>query len=910
MIKKTEPAQILIFLIKALVMAVLFLPLLLNSKFFFPFIVPKNISFRILVEVALGLYLILIMFNASYRPKINKLTLSIIIFFGITVVASLLGDNFAFSFWGDYERMSGVFHNLHLLAFFIILANVFKRNKDWYQLFAFTIFIALLASVLGLSQQWQIPQLIKSSGGERLTGPIGNAAFFAGYLMLHVFFVLFFLIKKKSFPNKFFSYVVLGFNLVLIVVEIYKKSTDQIGFLAVTFDSWQLLSALILLDAIAIYLWFLATYDFVGSFSNRFIKYILNNFPLFIIIGTFLYVIYNTQTRGALLSIWISLVILFTIGFYLKSENKSKSFFSLLTLGLYNSQNKKRQLIFALLIVLILVSQIFVYFIKDSSLVPKTGTLSRLTSFVSIIALYLSILSVFIVSLFFEKDKTVKILLLIFLFVFIASPVFVFLSRNTSWVQSVPVVNTVANIASSPSITIESRVLTWQASYRGMLDRPIFGWGLENFDIVFNKYFPPEIFKDQGSRVWFDRAHNVIFDIGVTTGFIGLISYLSIFGIAIHYLIKKFKTDNVFTMSLFFIIVLFAYFIQNLFVFDTLNTEIIIFLILAFIAFLADGIHPHQTEVFNNVKLKQVNLFLIFVVFVPIIILIFGVNIKTMQANNFVFQAVISKDENGRTVYKKDTVDNFINAIEMSPIGKFEVREQMSSYTQSLAKDKQNPREDVSGVVDIAIRELKKSIEERPNDVRQYLYYANLLNATNEFDSNNPAEVIKLMEKAQKLSPTRPPIYFELGQAYLFQQEYDKAVEYFKKGVDKAPWVVTSHLTLAELYVITNRTELALSEIDFVRNSNKNNDITPYLGTFMRFADLFVRLEKHQEAINLIEEAILWAPDNIDYRIKLATLYAEIGEKEKAILEANKVIEIDPSLREATETFIDSLKEE
>ena len=54
-------------------------------------------------------------------------------------------------------------------------------------------------------------------------------------------------------------------------------------------------------------------------------------------------------------------------------------------------------------------------------------------------------------------------------------------------------------------------------------ERPIFGWGPENFSIALEKHYLPQF------EVWYDRAHNVFFDYLTQTGILGLLSYLGIF---------------------------------------------------------------------------------------------------------------------------------------------------------------------------------------------------------------------------------------------------------------------------------------------------------------------------------------------------------------------------------------------
>jgi len=88
--------------------------------------------------------------------------------------------------------------------------------------------------------------------------------------------------------------------------------------------------------------------------------------------------------------------------------------------------------------------------------------------------------------------------------------------------------------------TIHGRVVVWQTAWQGFLDRPLLGWGPENFELAFAKFYNP----CQGSaecagEVWFDRAHNIIFDTLVSGGVIGFAAYLAIFGAAFWILWKN-----------------------------------------------------------------------------------------------------------------------------------------------------------------------------------------------------------------------------------------------------------------------------------------------------------------------------------------------------------------------------------
>ncbi|MBI5079269.1 O-antigen ligase family protein [Candidatus Wolfebacteria bacterium] len=83
--------------------------------------------------------------------------------------------------------------------------------------------------------------------------------------------------------------------------------------------------------------------------------------------------------------------------------------------------------------------------------------------------------------------------------------------------------------------TFQTRLLLWQESFKAFQERPILGWGPENFTVAFEKYYKPQF------TTWYDRAHNIFFDYLVMTGILGLLSFIGIF---IAYYWQLFKTVN------------------------------------------------------------------------------------------------------------------------------------------------------------------------------------------------------------------------------------------------------------------------------------------------------------------------------------------------------------------------------
>ena len=143
--------------------------------------------------------------------------------------------------------------------------------------------------------------------------------------------------------------------------------------------------------------------------------------------------------------------------------------------------------------------------------------------------------------------------------------------------------------------TFDTRIIMWQTAWQGFLHRPVFGFGPENFSVVFDKYFNINYFvPSQGFGAWFDRAHSIIFDGLAETGAVGTLAYLGMFGAFFWVFFKSQKRghespglegQSLFTRAVVPALIV-AYLIQGVVLFDVLPIYINYFTVLALGAFL------------------------------------------------------------------------------------------------------------------------------------------------------------------------------------------------------------------------------------------------------------------------------------------------------------------------------------
>lgn len=180
----------LVKIIKAGVYAVLFLPLIVIPLFLFPFSTSRGFLLQILVEVIAALYAVLALKNQAYRPKKTALLLALSFYFLALLLSTLFGLDPYRSFFGNFERMWGLFSLAHFFLFFVVLVGMFKTKEEWTKLIKTALAVAALSVAFGIVQF--VGALILSGSAPRIMSTVGNPAFFASYLFFACFFAFLF----------------------------------------------------------------------------------------------------------------------------------------------------------------------------------------------------------------------------------------------------------------------------------------------------------------------------------------------------------------------------------------------------------------------------------------------------------------------------------------------------------------------------------------------------------------------------------------------------------------------------------------------------------------------------------------------------------------------------------------------
>lgn len=461
------------------------------------------------------------------------------------------------------------------------------------------------------------------------------------------------------------------------------------------------------------------------------------------------------------------------------------------------------------------------------------------------------------------------------------------LVRDTDFVKNHEVLGRFATISLEGG---QTRFAVWNTALQGVKDRPILGFGQENFIYVFNQYYNPKMF---GQEPWFDRVHNVFLDWLIAGGIVGLLSYLAMFGAALYGLWLAPRAKEAFTSAERNILTgLFAgYFFHNIFVFDNIVSYILFFTMLAFIHYrltvkgtdpdLLDT-HPHATGLPPQVVLPGA-------IILTCLVLYFA-NYAGLATNITLLRA-ISPNPGGPA----ENLALFKKVLAYDTLGGQEVKEQLLQTAASVSRangiDPTLKEDFIRTAKDAMDTELKWNGE----DARLQVFMGSFLNGI-----GMPAEALPYLEKASALSPTKQIILFELGASYTQLGRHKEALETLKKAYELEPSYRQAALSYAAAAIHAGDSALT-SQI-----------LTPIYGTTVVDNDqilaAYFQTKQYSIVTKIWEERVKNDPNNLQSRVSLAAAYLFAERRAESIAQLQKAMEIDPTFKEQGEYYISEIR--
>ncbi len=432
-------------------------------------------------------------------------------------------------------------------------------------------------------------------------------------------------------------------------------------------------------------------------------------------------------------------------------------------------------------------------------------------------------------------------------------------ARDSQFVKSRPMLDRLTTISISEG-TGRARIINWQIALEGIKERPLLGWGQENYLYVFSKYYDPRLHSDEP---WFDRTHNIALDWAVQAGIIGLVLYVLILAGAAAGIFKSPSFDS-FEKNLFYALIV-GYIVHNLFVFDSYSSYFLFFTFLGFVIF-RSGVGNSWGHVSDKKRIISA------LILIGIILLLFVMTMaRPYLANKKMFATLW-------TVTEQEAVVSYQKTLE---VGMFETEEIVIRMLNDQLRFMQSKDPVLrQEYLDVAVKSAETLINKKPYNVRN-------IEALGGFylTINRPDLAVPYFERALALTPNRQRTMHALGFAYLFSGQVDKAEEMMKRAYDIDPAY-----------------KKAKSYYGLVLLVKKDSRAWEYLAGYDYWDPLIISvltsLKMNDEIVQAHQKRFVEYPDNYKVQLDLAIALVDAGKKQEGIEMIRKVIEDVPGFTE------------
>lgn len=476
--------------------------------------------------------------------------------------------------------------------------------------------------------------------------------------------------------------------------------------------------------------------------------------------------------------------------------------------------------------------------------------------------------------------------------------------KNTNFVQNNPTLSRFAAISLSENTT-KSRFIIWNMAWEGFKERPILGWGQENFSVVFNKFYSPQMYAQEP---WFDRSHNVFMDWLVAGGALGLITYLFIFGALIYLVIVLPRDRMPIEAKAVFLGLVGGYLFQNLFIFDNLTSYLLFFGVLGYIAHRGSDKSVELSGAEKTVGLIKdastditVTLMIAVVVAIPAGFLINYVNLRPIGAGQELIKALnYSNQLGGAKAPLADQIATsasgaFKNLIAKNTFANGEAREQYLTLAATVATAQTVSTEVKSQVVLAALTEFPNQFNWNPHDARGFLLFGHYLTAFSQFPQAGAS-----LAKAAELSPNKQSIIFEQAVLALSSNKPNEAVALAKKAFDLEPKFDEARSVYAYVLYLTKQ-DAAADKLLIDRYGTKAVDD-------QRLISIFTERKDYPTLITIYESKLKDQPDVVQSYLSLAVVYTSAGQLPKALTILDQGLKKHPEWKAIIDDFSARIK--
>ena len=518
---------------------------------------------------------------------------------------------------------------------------------------------------------------------------------------------------------------------------------------------------------------------------------------------------------------------------------------------------------------------------------------------------FIAVIIVFSVALFI-KNRRWRMLGLTGVLLVLGAVALIALSRPTSLLGSLSDAPYLSRLADAPvSRPVETRTAIWEATTGLIIDhpevpsegdpwnpiRPLVGYGLETLRLAFWSVYPTELrhLQLESSRIGrIDRAHNLVLDLQVTVGLLGLLAFVSLvsmFFLQGGRLLKgtRWRVDQPFVAVLLAAVA--GYLVTQLVGVNDQGDQLVFWTLLTLLiamnrrASKMEGADPSSQTLSGGREEPAIRVISGRLVgYVAVAVALSGVVFSVNVNGNLVLADMRTSDgiDHFNESRWLDAASAFEGALGSPPL------QARNNWHLAVAYSFQSLE-----VTDEAVQErllkLARALEPADGD---YHFRAGLTYGhwALTLDPAKYEEATQAFAEAVAVSPHEVDIYNQWAGFEVRRQKSDKAIELLHSSLEVDPRWAPTYYQLSTVYRALGREEEA--EAAFRRS----------VEVYSQEADLASRKGRYDKALELLHSSLKidsrWAPTHY----QLANVYRELGRVDEAVTAYRLSIELSPTM--------------
>lgn len=462
----------------------------------------------------------------------------------------------------------------------------------------------------------------------------------------------------------------------------------------------------------------------------------------------------------------------------------------------------------------------------------------------------------------------------------------------------------VTGIFDMSSGSLAARINFFQAASDAIIKKPLFGYGIENGGEVFIRYYQSDwgVFGDVSSTT--DKAHNLVLDIILTTGYWGLVCFSLLYYFFFRLSFENIVQKKMKAQSLALLLGGAAYLFSLMFSFSIVAGEIYFWLFLGLLIVINFKANKNEESliVVSNNKIKTVrnkiySFFSRIVLFILFFVVTWGIyyEFRVLVADYYFNQFYYTL---GRKEYfTAFTLFDYVAQEKANPVNQ--------EYYYYFLADKLSdfyPEVRELSVLKVAREKLLEADQGLSPINYENIYVKAKVNST----LGNYPLAEEYFRELNRRAPYWPTTYVELGRLFTRENKFKEAITNYQFALDTLPNINDARLNEAHKKIVKLFSKVIYRELGDIYFSQLNYEVAEknyqlaYLADvndftlFKQIADTYYQRGDLNEALKYNERGARRSPADYNWAFSMATLYKEMGNKEKAAAFLENAIKLAP----------------